>query len=177
MTAFQSLFTHDGDPYMPFPENAPRFDDLTSMPPQDVAALPVELLAILQREIDETTKRVKAAKARLDGALTIRYATRAEELRHENGKDTGTVRFDDGDFTIVADLPKRVVWDQSKLAEMVERIRAAGDDPAEYVDIGFKVPERKYSAWPEGIRKGFEPARTVRPGSLKIELVSQEADQ
>ena len=177
MPAFQSLFTHDGDPFMPFPENAPRVDDLTSMPPQDIAALPVEMLAILQREIDEAAKRIKAAKARLDGALTIRYATRAEELRHESGKDTGAVRFGDGDFTIVADLPKRVVWDQSKLAEMVERIRAAGDDPAEYVDISFKVPERKYSAWPEGIRKGFEPARIVRPGNLKVELVSQEADQ
>ena len=162
---------------MPFPENAPRVDDLTSMPAQDIAALPVEILAILQREVDDAEKRIKATKARLDGALTIRYATLAEELRSESGKDTGIVRFDDGDFTVVADLPKRVVWDQSKLAEMVERIRAAGDDPAEYVDIGFKVPERKYSAWPEGIRRGFEPARTVRPGSLKIALVSQEADQ
>ena len=162
---------------MPFPENAPRVDDLTSMPPQDIAALPVEMLAILQREIDEAAKRVKAAKARFDGGLTIRYATRAEELRHTSGKDTGTVRFDDGDFTVMADLPKRVVWDQGKLADMVERIRAAGDDPAEYIDISFKVPERKYAAWPEGIRKGFEPARTVRPGSLKVSLVSQEAEQ
>ena len=177
MTNFQSLFTHDGDPYMPLAKNAPRVDDLTSMPPQEIAALPVELLAILQREIDETLKRVKAAKARFDGALTIRYAARATEERLAADKDTGTVRFDDGDFTIVADLPKRVGWDQNRLAEMVERIRAAGDDPAEYVDITFKVPERKYSAWPEGIRKGFEPARIVRPGNLKIELVSQEADQ
>lgn len=177
MTAFQSLFTHDGDPYMPLAKNAPRVDDLTSMPPQEIAALPVELLAILQREIDETLKRVKAAKARLDGSLTIRYATRATEERLAAGKDTGTVRFDDGDFTVVTDLPKRIGWDQNRLAEMVERIRAAGDDPAEYVDTSFKVPERKYAAWPEGIRKGFEPARTVRPGSLKIELISQEADQ
>jgi len=177
MTPFQSLFAQPGDPYMPFPENAPRVDDLTSMPPQDIAALPVEMLAILQREIDEAAKRVKAAKARFDGGLTIRYATRAEELRHTSGKDTGTVRFDDGDFTVMADLPKRVVWDQGKLADMVERIRAAGDDPAEYIDISFKVPERKYAAWPEGIRKGFEPARTVRPGSLKVSLVSQEAEQ
>jgi len=162
---------------MPFPENAPRVDDLTSMPPQDIAALPVEMLAILQREIDEAAKRIKTAKTRLDGALTIRYATRAEEFRQANDKDTGTVRFDDGDFTVVADLPKRVAWDQGKLAAMVERICTAGDDPAEYVDISFKMPERKYAAWPEGIRKGFEPARTVRPGSLKIALVSQEADQ
>jgi hypothetical protein len=142
MTPFQSLFAQPGDPYMPFPENAPRVDDLTSIPPQEIAALPVELLAVLQFEIDEAAKRTKAAKARLDGALIIRYATRAEEFRQLGGSDTGTVRFDDGDFTVIADLPKRVSWDQTKLAEMVERIRAAGDDPAEYVDITFKVPAR-----------------------------------
>ena len=60
---------------------------------------------------------------------------------------------------------------------MVEHIRAAGDDPAQYVDIAFKVPERKYAAWPDAIRAGFEPARTVRPGTLKIEIVPQGDDQ
>jgi hypothetical protein len=60
---------------------------------------------------------------------------------------------------VVADLPKRVDWDQDRLAAMVERIRAAGDDPAEYVDIAFKVPERKYAAWPEAIRAGASSPR------------------
>lgn len=177
MNPFQSLFAHDGDPYMPYPENAPGVDDLTLMPPANIAALPVELLAVLQHEIDETAKRIKAAKARLDNALNIRYATRAAEERQAAGKDTGTVRFDDGDFTIVADLPKRVSWDQAKLAAMVEIIRESKDDPAQYVDIAFKVPERKYTAWPDHLRRDFEASRTVRPGSLKIELVSQEGAQ
>ena len=162
---------------MPFPENAPRVDDLTSMPPQDIAALPVELLAILQREIDAAAQRIRAARARLDGALGLRYAARAAELRQASGKDAGTVRFADGDFTVVADLPKRVDWDQGKLADMIARIRDAGDDPAQYVDIAFKVPERKYAAWPEAIRAGFEPARTLRPGALKVELIAQGVDQ
>ena len=74
----------------------------------------------------------------------------------------------------MADLPKRVDWDQDRLAAMAERIRAAGDDPAEYLDISFKVPERKYVAWPEAIREGFEPARTVRPGTLKFRLLLGE---
>ncbi len=47
---------------------------------------------------------------------------------------------------MVADLPKRVEWDQAQLAAMVERIRAAGEDPSEYVEISFKVPERAYAA-------------------------------
>lgn len=161
---------------MPYPENTPTPNDLPGLSPQEIAGLPVELLAILQREIDERLKCDKAAKTRLDAALTVRYATRAAEERQAQAKDTGTVRFDDGDFTVVADLPKRVEWDQAQLAAMVERIRAAGDDPAEYVDIAFKVPERKYAAWPDAIRQGFEPARTVKTGALKVEIRPQGGD-
>ena len=174
MTAFQSFFADHGDLYMPFPANTPTVDDLPGLGLQDIAQLPVELLAILQRDVDERIKRDKAAKARLDGALTVRYATRAAEARRACGKDTGTVRLADGDFTVVADLPKRVEWDQAQLAAMVERIRAAGDDPSEYVEISFKVPERAYAAWPEAIRQGFEPARTVKTGALKIAILPQE---
>ncbi len=152
-------------------------DDLPGLSLQDIVDLPVELLAILQREIEEKLQHAKAAKTRLDAALTGRYATRAAEERQATGKDTGTVRFDDGDFTVVADLPKRVDWDQARLADTVERIRAGNDDPAQYVDIAIKVPERKYTAWPDAIRAVFEPARTVRTGTLKIEIVPQGGDQ
>jgi len=155
---------------MPFPENAPTPDDLPELDPKEIADLPVEMLAVLRHEIDARLKRDKAAKARLDGALSIRYADRAAEERRAAGKDTGTTRFDDGDFTVVADLPKRVEWDQAQLVAMVERIRAAGDDPAQYVDIAFKVPERKYAAWPDAIRAGFKPARTVGSGSPSFRL-------
>jgi hypothetical protein len=93
---------------MPFPENAPTPDDLPEVDPKEIAELPVEMLAVLQHEIDARIKRDKAAKARLDGALSLRYATRAAEERRAAGKDTGTIRFDDGDFTVIADLPKRV---------------------------------------------------------------------
>ena len=177
MPAFHSLLTDHGDHFMPFPENTPTPDDLPSLSAAEVAALPVELLAILQREIDERLKRDKAAKTRFDAGLAVRYANRAAEERQVSGKDTGTVRFDDGDFTVVADLPKRVDWDQDRLAAMVARIEDAGDDPTEYVDLAYKVPERKYAAWPEAIRQGFEPARTVRPGTLKVEILAQGADQ
>ena len=162
---------------MSFPANTPTVDDLPGLGSQDIALLPVEMLAILQRDVDERLRRDKAAKARLDGALEVRFAARAAEVRQAQAKDTGTVRFDEGDFTIVADLPKRVDWDQDRLAAMVERIRAAGDDPAEYVEIAYKVPERKYAAWPEAIRQGFEPARMVRTGALKVEIVPQEGGQ
>ena len=162
---------------MTFPQNTPSIDQLINLPAGEIAQLPVELLAALQREIDAAAKQMKAVTARFSTALEVRFAARAADVRSASGKDTGTVRLVDGDFTVVADLPKRVEWDQAKLAAMVERIRAAGEDPAEYVEISFKVPERNYVAWPEAIRQGFEPARTVRTGTLKVEIVPQGGAQ
>ncbi|WP_299473141.1 hypothetical protein [uncultured Paracoccus sp.] len=162
---------------MSYPKNTPSIDEMLNLPTGEIAQLPVELLAAMQHEITEASRQMRAVAARFNAALDVRYAARAAEERQIAGKDTGIVRMDDGDFTVVADLPKRVDWDQESLAIMVERIRAAGDDPAEYVDITFKVPERKYAAWPDAIRQGFEPARTVRPGALKIEFRPQGDDQ
>ncbi|MGO4917365.1 hypothetical protein [Pseudogemmobacter sp. W21_MBD1_M6] len=155
---------------MTYPENTPCMDDLLNMPTGELAQMPVELLASLQAELAHAARQLKSATARFNTALEVRYATRATEARRACGKDTGTVRFDDGDFTVVADLPKRVDWDQDLIAAMVDRIRAAGSDPAQYVDIAFKVSERKYTAWPDAIREGFEPARTVGSGKPSFQL-------
>ena len=155
---------------MTYPENTPSVDDMLNMPTGELAQMPVDLLAGLQAELAHAAKQLKAANTRFNTALEVRYATRAAEARRACGKDTGTVRLADGDYTVVADLPKRVDWDQEMLAAMVARIRAAGDDPAQYVDITIKVPERKYTAWPDAIREGFESARTVRTGTLKVTL-------
>lgn len=150
--------------------NRISLDELRRMAVGDIAALPAEQLALLQDEAADALRRAKTICDWLDGAIALKYGDRAHAARQTAGKDTGTIRFDDGTVTVIADLPKRVDWDQAQLAQLVERISAAGDDPAEYVDVSFKVPERKYAAWPESIRQTFEPARTVRTGALKVKL-------
>lgn len=162
---------------MPHPDNIPDTNDMLNMPAGELAQMPVEQLAELQGELAHASKQLKAATARFNAALEVRYGTLVADERRARGKDTGTVRLQDGDFTIVADLPKRVEWDQDRLGDMIDRIRAAGDDPAQYVDIAFKVPERKYAAWPDAIRRGFEPARTVKTGTLKVEIELSEASK
>jgi hypothetical protein len=145
-------------------------DDLRNMQIGEIVALSAEQLALLQDAANEVLRSAKATSDWLEGAIALKYTDRAVMARMEASKDTGTVRFDDGTVTVIADLPKRVDWDQAQLAGLVERISAAGDDPTEYVDVSFKVPERKYAAWPESIRQNFEPARTVRTGALKVKL-------
>jgi hypothetical protein len=177
MSASQPNFLNNGVNPMPFPQNAPSINDLLNLPLHEIALLSPNLLAAMQREIGAASKQMRTVSARFSAALEVRYAVRAAEERHVSGKDTGTVHFEDGDCTIVADLPKRVDWDQTKLAAMVARIRAANDDPTQYVDITYKVPERKYTAWPDAIREGFEPARTVRTGALSVTLSPVEDQQ
>lgn len=151
--------------------NIITLDALRHMAVGEIAALPPEELARLHSEADEVLRSAKSLRDWLDGAIALRYGDRAAQARHEAGKDTGTVRFADGGVTVVSDLPKRVDWDQDQLAELVERIRAEGDDPRAYVDVSLKVPERKFTAWPPAIRSAFESARTVRTGKPTFRLV------
>lgn len=159
---------------MTYPDNTPSTEDMLNLPIGELAEMPVELLASLQGDLAHADKQLKAATARFNAALETRYATRATVARRAVGKDTGTVRLTDGDFTVVADLPKRVSWDQDQLARMAANIKASGKDPAEYIESTLKVPERKYAAFPASWRKGFETARKVGSGKPSFRLEAAE---
>lgn len=159
---------------MAYPENIPSVNDALNLPVTELALLPSSLLAVIQAEIDVASDRMKAVVERFALALEVRYAARALECRREEGKHTGTTRFDDNGVTVIAELPKRIDWDQAKLAQIAANIASAGEDPAEFIETKLSVSERKYGALPESWRKGFEPARTVRTGKPKFRLVLNE---
>jgi hypothetical protein len=162
---------------MAYPENIPSVDEMLNLAVTDLALMPAALLAAVQAEIETASDRMKAVTERFALALEVRYAARAADCRQDAGKDTGTIRFEDGDVTVIADLAKRIDWDQAKLAQIAENIALAGDDPTEFIETKLSVPERKYSALPEMWRKGFEPARTVRTGKPKFRLQMSGAAQ
>lgn len=148
--------------------------DIHRMPVGDIAALPADQLSFLQDAAEQDLKRAKTVSDWLAGAIALKYGDHAEACRHEAGKDTGTIRFQDGPVTVIADLPKRIDWDQDQLARIAANIAEAGEDPTEFIDTTLKVSERKYAALPESWRKGFEPARTVRTAKPTFRLVLGE---
>ncbi len=156
--------------------NAPTLEALRHLPVSEVIALPAEHLALLQVDAREAFDAAKRMQDWIEAAIAIRYEQRAIGARAAAGKDTGTVRFHDGAVEVIADLPKRVEWDQQRLAALAAQIRAGGEDPAEYLEVSFKVPERAYGAWPERIRQAFEPARTLRTGrpSFKLSIKAEQ---
>ena len=152
------------------PSNRTTLEQMRVMPIGAIAALPPEHLMLLQQDAAEALKAAKRQQDWLESAIGLRYEQRAIAARGAAGKDTGTVRFVDDDVEVVVDLPKKVDWDQDRLAALVEQIRASGENPADYVAVEYKVAERAYTAWPDRIRQAFLPARTVRPGRQSFKL-------
>jgi plasmid stabilization system protein ParE len=145
---------------------------MARLPIAEIVALPGGELARLQREVEAARSFVRELEQKFSAALDYRYGLRARELRAAEAKDTGTVRFEDNGFIVVADLPKRVKWDQRRLEEIVDLIGSSwGEDPADYVKIKFEVSERAYDSWPARLKELFTPARTVETGKPSYELL------
>ena len=149
-------------------------ETLARLPIAEIIGLPATELARLQQEADQALRKAKLTVAWLDGALLQKYAERAKAARADTEKDFGVARFVDGEVTVVADLPKKVEWNQRDLADLVERIKAEGEDPRDYVEVSLKVAERNYTSWPKHIRSLFEPSRTVRAGKETFELIVEK---
>lgn len=145
-------------------------EQILAIPPGDLADHPAEFLFEIRGRATDLMATAKAVDAWVDKALDLKYAERARELRTADGKDTGVVHFDDGSVRVSAELPKKIEWDQARLAEIVRRIAANGENPGEYVEIAYRVSETKFNAWPETLRGVFAPARTLKTGKPGFRL-------
>ena len=169
---------------MPFPTtdvparpqlgNAPGLIDLDRLAIGDIAALPPDMLLALQETALAETARIRGLRDRLEAGIAERYGAATEAERAAQGKTSGTVRIEDDGITIIADLPKKVSWDQDSLAAMADRIAASGDDPTEYLEIAYRVPERRFGAWPEAMREGFAAARSETTGKPVFRLETRD---
>ena len=150
-------------------------DQILATPVSELANLASDSLFQVKNDAADLLAIAKALVEHIDRALDLKYVDRAHQLRLDANKDTGIVHFDDGNVRVTADLPKKVEWDQKQLAELVARIAAAGDNPAEFVETTYRVSETKYLAWQESLRSQFTPARTVKVGkaSYRLALLSE----
>ncbi|MCE3232465.1 MAG: hypothetical protein K0R98_722 [Rickettsiaceae bacterium] len=135
------------------------------LPIGDIAKLGPDQLYQLLHEATYTLTNAKNTRQRVEAAIAMKYAEHIRAKRQRLEKDTGVIHIEDNGYRLTTDTPKKTEWDQDKLEKIVASIHNQGDNPLEYVDVAYKVPERKYTAWPESIRQVFEPARTVKTGN------------
>jgi hypothetical protein len=150
--------------------NRTTLAQLRNMTGAQAAALPLDQLALLLDDLAALKADAKRLGDLLHDALHVRFGAAATAARRADGKDTGRVRLEQDGFEIVADLAKRVEWNQPKLTAAVSTLREWGEDPADYVATELRVPEARFTAWPPRIRAVFEPARTVATGRPSYSL-------
>lgn len=155
-------------------EHVGHFKQFLAIPAGELAERTPEDLFQLKNAAADLSALAKQITDHVDCALGMKYAERARQLRLAAGKDAGVIHFDDGGVRVTADLPKRVNWDQVQLAQLTQQIVANGDDPADYIEVSYRVSETKFNAWPQAIRAAFVPARTVKTGKPAFRLALLE---
>lgn len=145
-------------------------NDIGQLQVAELEHLPITELDNLMRRINAARETVRHYEQILQSALDKRFGDLARQLRQQAGKTTGTVRFTQDGYVVIADLPKKIEYDQKKLKEAVEALRNWGETPEDYVSAEIKVSEAKYNAWPPSVRQLFEPARTLKTGKPSFKL-------
>lgn len=131
------------------------------------------MLAELKEKRVGLKQQLDAVKQQLDvvdDEIQAIIAPLELKARQFTGKDYGIINLELEGLKIKATVPKKVDWDQAKLADIWGAIKGAQDDPAQYIDLKYDVSESKYKAWPANIQAVFQPARTVKPGKPNYEL-------
>lgn len=154
--------------------NRITIEQALKMDATQLAALTIEDLELLQEEITALKEAHKTANDFFNDHMFKRFGGIAAGMRMDEGKDSGTVRIDRDGLEIVCELPKKVEWQQDKLADIADKIRTTDEKVEDYMTIEYSVPEKKYTAWPQSIRDAFAPARTMKPGKPSFKIVAKK---
>lgn len=149
---------------------------LDKMTAEDVRDIPQDQLVMLIEDLTDAQSKMKAREAKVKAEVSRRYTDKINVVRSKLAKPTGTVNFDDGEFAVKADAPKKVTWDQKKLGGIFKMIDTEwSDNVLDFIDVEYSVSEKKYTAWPSSIRDVFEPARTLATGTQTFKFERREA--
>ncbi len=144
--------------------------DLASMTVAQLVSLPIRDFMESEGHVDEAIAYLKQLRTKLDAAKAQRFGEQARAALHESGRDFGTAHISDGPLRLKFELPKKVSWDQKRLAEIAERIVAAGDKVEHFIDVKLAVSESRFTNWPPTLQQEFAAARTVEPGKPSFTL-------
>ena len=123
---------------------------------------------------------LKGSLAAIESEIAAKLKEPMDLQFREARKDTGTVHFEVDGVYVKATIKKDVKWDQEKLAALHQRMVDSGQDPAAWMEVEkvttYKVPEARFTKFPEWAQRAFLPAREVKPGKPKFEFTSPKAE-
>lgn len=132
-----------------------------------------ELLRLIEQA--EATKAVADRNIKLHKAALIdRREKEIQQLLKAKDEPFGDISIIVGNRKVKVNIPKKVTWEQKKLAEKRKSIVESGDNPDVYIDTEYSISETAYKKWPDEVRDFFQDARTVTPGNPSLKIVEGE---
>lgn len=150
--------------------NAVTLDQALGLSVKELAKFPIDQIQLLLEDVAALKLHAKRVDDHMFAVLTERYSEQASKARAAKGSDTGTVRLQDGEFVIVADLPKKVSWDGDGLAQVASQLTEMGEPIGDYIITKRDVSERAFDGWPTSLKKLFLPYRTVSVGKAGFKI-------
>lgn len=135
-------------------------------------------MADLQQTIEPKMELLRLNCYEIQTQIDEMLAGRLHDLRKLQGKEFGVINMIFEGFKVSETVPKKVEWDQEKLAPLFFKILESGDKPSDYMRMKLEVPEKLYGDFPPQIKSIFDEARTVKAGrpTLKIEEVESKGE-
>lgn len=132
-----------------------------------------ELLRLIEQA--EATKAVADRNIKQHKATLLdRREKEIQQLLKAKDEPFGDVSIIVGNRKVKVNVPKKVAWEQKKLADLRKQIVEAGDNPDVYIDTEYSISETEYKKWPDDVREFFQGARTVTPGNPSIKIVDED---
>jgi hypothetical protein len=150
--------------------NRATLDQLLDLPVTELVKLPINQIGMLYEDVAEAKARVKRADERLFSVMDARFGVSAASKRKAKGSNTGTVRVAENDYVIIADLPKKVLWDEAGLVAVEKSLVEMGEPTEDYIKTSRTVSEAAYNNWPTSLKVMFEPHRTVSAGKATYKI-------
>ncbi|MBQ3564698.1 MAG: sigma-70 family RNA polymerase sigma factor [Alphaproteobacteria bacterium] len=135
---------------------------------KELSQLEIYDLADLNEQVAKLVNHTKEIKEKLEDALNLRFSETVQSKLHDENKDTGTTKFYESGFQIIAEVPKKVTWDSDKIDEIIKTI--SEEKRKAIIKTTHVIDERKYVQLSPEDKQLFADARTVTPGKTKFKI-------
>ncbi len=121
--------------------------DIRQIPQSVLMAKTGQELMRLMEQVSVEIERLMQAQQWLHQAVTEKYAFHTSQLRQEQQQEYGDLQFECNGVEVTQSVPRRVTWDQKKLRAIAQCIREQGEDPEEFMDLTYSIPEERFDYW------------------------------
>lgn len=126
-------------------------------------------------QIDIQLADLKNQREQLLSDLQKQAQSNIESQLSNNDYGCGTANIDSDNYKIKYTVSKRVKWDQDVLRQSIDKIKASGRNPDDFIRAKYDILETKYKMFAKDVQRFFEPARTVETSKPVIKIEKKES--